>query len=162
MTRILTIGLLAGVAMLLLGTLSLLLHQPLLFPAIGASAALIALAPQSRGAQPRSIILGHAIGAGLGWLCVQSIAGVSQGSLANLQQWPLVLSGCLALASTAVALVHWNIPHPPAAATTMIVGMGLLPQGAHVLAMVAAAVLLALLARLSLTVLGQPSPWWSS
>lgn len=159
--RTLALGLFAGLAMLLLGAISLALHQPLLFPAIGASAALIVLAPQSKGAQPRSIILGHGVGALIGWLCVQSIAGGAQGSLATLHQWSFVLSGSAALAATAAALVHWSIPHPPAAATTMIVGMGLLPQGAHALAMVGAALLLALLARLLLGWAGQPLPWWA-
>ena len=47
-------GLLAGAAMALLGVLAILVRAPLLFPAIGASAAVVALAPLSRGSQPRS------------------------------------------------------------------------------------------------------------
>jgi hypothetical protein len=32
-----------------------------------------------------------------------------------------------------------RVPHPPAAATTMIVGMGLLPRAEHVLALIVSA-----------------------
>lgn len=129
----------ALLAMLVLGALSLWLQAPLLFPAIGASAAVVLLAPASLGAQPKSILLGHALGGVLGWICVQTIAGGAQGSLVNLTNPALLVSGSVALAATVLALMSLRVPHPPAAATTMIVGMGLLPRAEHVLALIVSA-----------------------
>lgn len=126
-------------AMLVLGALSLLVQAPLLFPAIGASAALVLLAPAAPGAQPKCILLGHTLGALLGWVCVQTIAGGAQGSLAQLTTPALLVSGSVALAATVAALIVVRIPHPPAAATTMIVGMGLLPHAEQVLALIVSA-----------------------
>lgn len=129
----------AGLGMLALGLLAVLTGLPLLFPAIGASAALMALSPDSKGASARSCWLGHALGALIGWACLQLLAGGAGHSLAQAQAWPWVLSGSLALLLTVAALLWASIPHPPAAATTMIVGMGLLPELWQVLALIAAA-----------------------
>lgn len=141
--RVLWSALVAGIGMLSLGVLAVWTGLPLLFPAIGASAALMALSPESKGASPRSCLLGHAIGALVGWACLQVLAGGQGHALAQGLDWPWVLSGSLALALTVAALMAASIPHPPAAATTMIVGMGLLPQFWQVLAMIAAAALVA-------------------
>lgn len=138
----------AGALMLLLGAAAMLSGSPLLFPAIGASAAVVCLAPRSEGARPRSILVGHLVGAVLGWACVQALAAGEPASLAGALDLRHMLSGALALGLTAAALLALRIPHPPAAATTMIVGMGLLPRATHVAAIVVSAALTAALVRL--------------
>lgn len=138
----------AAALMLVLGAIAMLAEAPLLFPAIGASAALVCIAPASEGARPRSILHGHVVGAVIGWGCVQLIAGGAQAGLAGALDAPHMLSGSLALGLTAAALLRLRIPHPPAAATTMIVGMGLLPRASHVAAIVVSAALTAALVRL--------------
>ncbi|MFN9787591.1 MAG: HPP family protein [Planctomycetia bacterium] len=154
-------GLLAGAAMALLGVLAILVRAPLLFPAIGASAAVVALAPLSRGSQPRSIVLGHLAGALLGWAAVHWVADGAPGGLAADLDARHAAAGALALGATVAALLRFDIPHPPAAATTMIVGMGLLPRLEHVLAIAAAAALLALFATAVQRLARRDAPWWS-
>ncbi|MFM7280267.1 MAG: HPP family protein, partial [Planctomycetia bacterium] len=90
-------------------------NLPLLFPAIGASAAVMAFTPQAPGARPRNCLLGHAIGAGIGWVCVQTIAGGVPHALASPLQWPWMLSGAFALGLTVAILLAVDLPHPPAA-----------------------------------------------
>lgn len=153
-------ALLSAAAMALLGALALAAGEPLLFPAIGASAAVVAIAPLGRGSEPRSIVLGHVVGALLGWACVQLVAAGSPGSLAAALDPRHAASGALALGATVAALLCFDIPHPPAAATTMIVGMGLLPRFEHVLAIAASAALLALCATATLRLARRDAPWW--
>jgi CBS-domain-containing membrane protein len=154
-------ALLSCAAMALLGALAILARAPLLFPAIGASAAVVSIAPLSRGSQPRSIVLGHVVGALLGWACIQLVAHGAPGSLAAGLDARHAAAGALALGSTVAALLFLDVPHPPAAATTMIVGMGLLPRFEHVLAIAIAAALLALCATSTLRLCGRAAPWWS-
>jgi len=151
---------LAGAAMAVLGGLALQVEAPLLFPAIGASAAVVAIAPSARASQPRSIVLGHVVGALLGFACVQLVAGGAQGSLASALDPRHATSGALALGSTVAALLFFDIPHPPAAATTMIVGMGLLPRLEHVYAIALSAALLALCVTATLRLARRDAAWW--
>lgn len=138
------LALAGGAAMLLLGLLSLALHAPMLFPAIGASAWVVFRHPGAPPAAPRNVILGHAIGAAIGWVALWACVGFEvRGTLADLDDWRFVASGATALAATLFVLEQTSIVHPPAAATTLIVGMGLLPRWTHLGAIVAAAVLLA-------------------
>ncbi len=154
-------ALLSCAAMGLLWASALALEAPLLFPAIGASAAVVAIAPSSRGGQPRSIVLGHVVGALLGFACVELLADGAQGSLASPLDARHAASGALALGATVAALLFLDVPHPPAAATTMIVGMGLLPRFEHVLAIALAATILALFFTATLRLCGRAAPWWS-
>jgi len=141
--RVVRPALLATLGMLALGLLAVATRLPLLFPAIGASAAVMAFTPGAPAARPRNCLLGHAIGAGIGWLCVQTIADGLPHALSSGLEWPWMLSGAIALGLTVGMLLTVDLPHPPAAATTMIVGMGLLPELWQVLALVASAALTA-------------------
>jgi CBS-domain-containing membrane protein len=130
------------VAMSLIGGVSLLVEQPLIFPALGASTLVVFADPHAVVAQPRNVVLGHSIGAVLGWAALWLCFGHPQaGSLIALSDWRFVLSGSLALAATGFALTFLRVKHPPSAATTMIVGLGLLPKLEHLVAIVAAALL---------------------
>lgn len=59
-----------GLSMLLVGALSLAMGQPLLIPAIGASAYVVFAAPEAEVAAPRNVLVGHLVGAIVGWLAL--------------------------------------------------------------------------------------------
>lgn len=143
------LALAACTAMALLGALSLALRAPLIFPAIGASAWVVFRHPTAAPAAPRNVILGHALAALIGWLALWACVGFEvRGSLADLTQWRFVAAGAAALGATLFVLERIQVVHPPAAATTMIVGMGLLPRWTHIAAIVGAACVLVAFASL--------------
>ncbi|MCK6447475.1 MAG: HPP family protein [Planctomycetes bacterium] len=144
----LALALVSGVAMVLLGAAALALKAPMLFPAIGASAWVVFRHPEAPPAAPRNVLLGHGLGAVIGWIALWGCVGFeARGSLADLAQWQYVASGATALGATVFVLELLRVVHPPAAATTMIVGMGLLPKLVHLAAIVGAALGLVLIAR---------------
>jgi CBS-domain-containing membrane protein len=85
---------------------------PLLIAPFGASAVLIFGAPRSPLAQPRNVVLGHALSALVGVACWQLFNG-----LPGLAQ-PLTVA-------TAIALMHLTRTlHPPGGATALIPTLG--------------------------------------
>jgi len=103
-------GLVAGIAILLLGLALKYLPQPnypfVMLGSIAASAVLIFAAPHSPMAQPWPLIGGHLISTLAGWLCSQHLSD------------PLVAAGCAV--GLAILLMHYlNCLHPPGAATAL-------------------------------------------
>ncbi|POX38403.1 HPP family protein+B94 [Streptomyces sp. Ru73] len=98
-----------AVALFVLAGTGALVRHPVLIPPLAASAALIAGAPALPLAQPRSIIGGHLLAAGAGFLVV-AVAGAGV--------WSAAAAGALAFGATSVA----RTPHAPAMATAAIVG----------------------------------------
>ena len=148
--------------MLSLGALALVLGQPLVFPAIGASALVLFSQPLQPVSTPRNVVLSHAIAATIGLACLALFGrGGVQGSLAHLGDWRFLASGALALGMTIGAMGLARVVQPPAGATTMIVGMGLLPKPQHALAIVASAMILCVEAYAALRMAGLRYPVWS-
>lgn len=103
---------------------------PALFPSLGPSAFVLAMFPESEASNPRRVIGSHAIGvvAGLlayhvfasGLLVTQSVAPFSFVSLR------LVASSVSSIFLTVSGMLFFQVRHPPACATTLIVALGLL------------------------------------
>ncbi|CAH1904094.1 HPP family protein [Candidatus Nitrotoga sp. HW29] len=103
-------GLIAGIAILLLGLVLKYLPQPndpfVMLGSIAASAVLLFAAPHSPMAQPWPLLGGHLISTLAGWLCSQYIAD------------PLLAAGCAV--GLAIFLMHYlNCLHPPGASTAL-------------------------------------------
>ncbi|CAM5464735.1 membrane protein [Streptomyces spiroverticillatus] len=98
-----------GVAvMLLLVALGVVLHEPLLIPPLAASAALVFAAPGLPLAQPRSVVGGQLISAGIG-LAAVAVGGASL--------WTAAVAAGLTIGAMAWA----RTPHSPASATAVVV-----------------------------------------
>lgn len=138
----LTAGINGGLAILVISVFAWLIDLPLLFPALGPTAFILFSAPFSRAAAPRSVILGHFIGIGCGWLAWQA-TGVLSGSPVGIPigGWPLYCSGATALALTGLLLVRARCPHPPACASALVIALGGVSTWMAVLAMALAVVL---------------------
>ncbi|MDI3387556.1 HPP family protein [Streptomyces sp. B-S-A8] len=95
-------------ALMLLVTVGVVLHQPLLIPPLAASAALVHGAPGLPLAQPRNLVGGHLMSAAIGFATL-AVAGSSA--------WAAAVAAGLSLG--AMMLTH--LSHSPAVATAVIV-----------------------------------------
>lgn len=84
------------------------LHEPILIPPLAASAALIHSAPTLPLAQPRGVVIGHMLGAAVGY-GVLAAAGSSA--------WAAAVAAGVTLALVMAA----RTPHSPACATAVVV-----------------------------------------
>ena len=135
----LTIGILSGVAMIS-GT-------PFVFPSLGPSAFEFFFHPTSPSACPRNAIYGHAIGilCGFGGLWLMGLVDAPSAMQEGIG-WRRVLAVALSLAGTGALMILLDVTHPPAAATTLIISLGIIRKPYHLLTIEVAVVLLTILA----------------
>jgi CBS-domain-containing membrane protein len=103
--------------------------QPLVYPSLGPTAFVVFHSPQSPLAAPRTVLAAHAIGAGAGWLALV-VTGLTSAPPATTEGVTIARAGAaaLALGLTAGLTVLLRVVHAPAAATTLIVSLGLLTR----------------------------------
>ena len=136
----LAVGGLIGAA----GLFGLAVGQPWLFPSLGPTAYLQAESPDQPASTFRSTVLGHASGLAAGFAAVHALGLAAAPSvLATGHLTPArVAAAVLAVALTMVGKVALRAPHPPAAATTLLVALGGVRANAPAAAAVAAGVLI--------------------
>jgi HPP family protein len=134
----------AGLVMAVIGVLAWATGVPWLFPSLGPTIAIQAEASDSPVARPWNVVIGHFIGAAVGFAAVR-VSGVIHEAPVNLSH--LITPARAAAAAGAVlvsmalqALARAN--HPPAQATTLLVVVGALDADAHGALVLAAGVLL--------------------
>lgn len=134
---------------------------PFIFPSLGPTAYLAFASPTAPGAAPRNAILGHLIGAVVGWTMLTAFGLNDAGpALTAGISWPRVLAAALSLGLTCVGMVVFRAPHPAGAATTLIVSLGLLPQLWQVGVLMLAVVLVTGQAIAINRLAGLPYPLW--
>lgn len=142
----------ATAALLGLVALGALIHEPVLIPPLAASAALVHCAPALPLAQPRSVIVGHLLGAAAGY-AVSAVA--THGSA-----WAAALAAGVTLALTTLA----RTPHSPACATAVVIVLQAPAPGRFVPLLFGATVLLVLTAfaasRIRRAAPRYPAYWW--
>ncbi|MCX5157564.1 MULTISPECIES: HPP family protein [unclassified Streptomyces] len=84
------------------------LHEPVLIPPLAASAALVHSAPTLPLAQPRGVLLGHLLGAAVGYGVLAAAGGSA---------WAAAVAAGITLALLIIA----RTPHSPACATAVVV-----------------------------------------
>ncbi len=120
--------LMAGGLVLLAGALSFLLLEPWLFPSLGPTAFIQTHRPRSNVARFYNTVVGHLIGIAAGFACV-ALAGASQVlpvAEAGHALLPRVWASALAVALTMLGQLLLRAYHPPAAATTLIISLGVI------------------------------------
>lgn len=132
---IVRVALASGAVVLVTGLVAWALDAPALAPPLGVTAFLCFRHPAARSSSPRSILGGHALGLLSGWAALFA-AGAS--TLGDALSGPFTLNhalaSALAITLTAVSTEGLRCPHPPAAATTLVVSLGLLRDPLHVAA----------------------------
>lgn len=136
-------------------------NEPFVFPSLGPTAFLLFYRPTTAAASPRNTIIGHAIGATSGYLCLV-IFGLAEKGPADLgMSWARVLAAALSLGLTSFFMVLLNASHPPAGATTLIISLGVIIQPVHIAVLMLAVVLLVVQAILTNKLAGIPYPLWN-
>lgn len=145
----------------LMSVLAVLTHSPFVFPSLGPTAFLCFYTPTAPSASPRNTLIGHAVGAGAGYLSLV-VTGLTMAgpALSVGVTWPRVIAAALSLGLTAGVMVLLRAPHPPAGATTLIVSLGLLTQPWQLVLLMGAVVLLTLQALVINRLAGIPYPLW--
>jgi hypothetical protein len=127
----------AGSNLFVIGVLAWLSGYPVVFPSLGPTAYVLAVAPGRETARPRRVVGGHALGVVAGLLAYHTLAAglgvptsLEPASVAGAR---LAASAVVSVVLTAGAMLVTDLRHAPACATTLIVSLGLLPtlrQGA--------------------------------
>src|SRR5215467_3475995 len=148
-----SIGILAGIAALT--------QQPFVFPSLGPTAFLLFYAAMGAQAAPRNVFCGHLIGALAGYLALV-IFGLTTvpANLSDISA-PRIGAVTLCLCLTLSLMVWLNVPHAPAGATTMIVGLGLLRTPFQLTVLMIAVVLLIVQGILINRLARVPYPLWA-
>jgi CBS-domain-containing membrane protein len=149
--------------LLLLSTFSVLIGEPLLIPAVGASAYLVFGDPQAEASAPRNVLVGHALGAAIGWLMLELFhLRDAPGGLSIAVTWPRAGAVASSLATTIGILRSVRCTHPPAGATTMIVAVGILPRAHSILDFLLAGAAVVVYASIVCRAAGHAYPIWNA
>jgi CBS domain-containing membrane protein len=150
-----------GISTALMALGARLTGEPLLFPSLGPTAFMLFYQPSSPAACPRNALLGHLIGILVGYGSLR-IFGLehARAVLTGGMTWGWIGSASLSLAVTAGLMVWLRVPHPPAAATTLIVSLGILPRPAQLIALFTAIVALVVQGLVINRVAGVRYPIW--
>lgn len=132
---ILTVSIASGAVVLITGLVAWALNAPALAPPLGVTAFLCFRDPTARSSSPRSMIGGHALGLASGWAALLVSGSVAlPDALSGGFTLRHALGSALAIVLTAASTDGLRVPHPPAAATTLVVSLGLLRDPLHVAA----------------------------
>ena len=149
----LSIALLAGVAYVT--------HSPFLFPSLGPTAFLLFYQPTAVASCPRNTLIGHLIGATVGWICLAAFGLLdAPPALAAGVTGARAGAAALSLGGTSALMVLLRAAHPPAGATTLIVSLGLMPHLWQIPVLMAAVLLLTGQALLINRLAGIRYPYW--
>lgn len=150
------------ISIALMSVLALLTGSPFIFPSLGPTAFLCFYTPLAPAASPRNTLIGHAIGAAMGYVSLLVTGLTAAGpALAVGVTWPRVIAAGLSLGLTAGLMVLAKSPHPPAGATTLIISLGILTQLWQIGLLLIAVVLLTLQALAINRLAGIPYPLWN-
>ena len=110
----------------IMATAAWLSHSALIFASLGPSAFLFYYAPRSFAASPRNALLGHFIGAAVGYASLQLFFG--KGGIDfihhDTMDWRFILTAAFSLGITSAIMALIDAPHPPAGSTTLLVALG--------------------------------------
>lgn len=120
------VPLVSGTLILVAGAMSLATGKPWLFAALGPSAVLIAANPGHPTTRFHTIVLGHLTALACGWIAVLLLGAGGTPAVVGAQAISVsrVWASAFAVAITALVQPSLKAYHPPAAATAILVTMG--------------------------------------
>lgn len=152
-----------GLSIALVSFVALVTQEAFIFPSLGATAFILFYVPMAQPASPKNTLCGHLIGALMGLLSLY-LFGLQEQSSAFLTgvDLPRVGAAALSLGLTGCLMVLFNVAHPPAGATALIVSLGLMPDPAQLPVLMAGVALLIAHAFAMNRLAGIPYPLWST
>ena len=148
------------ITLAVVGLIAHLAHLTFLYPSLGPTAFIVFFAALSRQAAPRNVVCGQVIGvlAGVAAVAALGLREVSV-DLADISIRRL-LASLIALALTFIVMTWLGVEHAPAAATTLIVALGVVRSFTDFAAVVAAIVCTTVLAFIINRAFKLPYPVW--
>lgn len=146
-----------------LALLALVSRNPFVFPSLGPTAYLLFFSPLGKTSSPRNTILGHAVGliCGYGAFVLTGTGALPFGVHPGIF-WPRILAAALSLSSTGALMVVFDVSHPPAGATTLIVSLGIISKPIELVIIEVAVFLLVAQALAINRLAGLRYPWWNA
>ena len=149
------------ISMLIVALAAHLTSAPLIFPALGPTIFFVFSHPMSPKSAPRNIILGHLVGCLCGWGSLAALGVPGEGSvLAGEISLPRVLAAALSLALTSGIMILFELEHPPAVGTALIVSLGFMVSPVELSVLMLAVVFVATQAVVMNRRAGFPYPLW--
>lgn len=133
---------------------------PFLFPSLGPTAFLLFYTPLTTPASPRNTVLGHLVGCVSGYVALAATGLLDTPPDLTDITWARLAASAIALGLTCGLMPLLGVAHPPAAATTLIVALGLLRTPGQLAVMMLAVALLAAQGLVVNRLAGLPYPWW--
>jgi len=147
----------------LLALLALVSRNPFVFPSLGPTAYLLFFSPLAKTCSPRNTIFGHAIGIICGYAAfVVTGAGAVPFGVHPGIFWPRILAAALSLSATGAFMVLFEVSHPPAGATTLIISLGIISKPRELVIIEVAVFLLVAQALVINRLAGLPYPLWNA
>lgn len=151
----------SAIAIGFLSLITMITKEPFVFPSLGPTAFMLFFASMTASASPRNVICGHLIGvlAGFGALLIFGLTQVP----ADLDDitWQRLGAVAVCLSVTLSVMVLLGVPHAPAGATTLIVGLGLMRTPGQLAILMLAVVVMVGQAMAINRLAGIHYPWWS-
>ncbi|MFZ1363221.1 MAG: HPP family protein [Candidatus Nanopelagicales bacterium] len=150
----------SAITIAILSVIALVTDLPFVFPSLGPTAFILFFSSMSAAACPRNVISGHLIGVlvGFGALAVFGLLSVDPDL--DDTSWQRLGAVALCLSVTLAVMVLFNVPHAPAGATTLIVGLGLMRTPGQLTILMLAVVLMVVQAMVINRLAGLAYPWW--
>lgn len=120
------VPLISGVLIVVVGAMSLATGKPWLFAGLGPTAVMIAATPGHSSTRFQNIVAGHVIAFVCAWLALLLLGAGKSPTLLSGQAIPVVRvwASALAVAMTVLIQPSFRAYHPPAAATALLVTLG--------------------------------------
>ncbi len=146
----------------ILASMAMALKTTFIFPSLGPTAFMVFFNPTSTASSPRNAVIGHAIGilCGYGALWLTGLQHAAPATVTGVHD-PRVIAAAVSLAATGAFMILFNTVHPPAAATTLIISLGIITTPVHLLIIELAVVVLALQAIMVNRLAGIDYPIWA-
>ena len=146
----------------ILASMAMVLKTTFIFPSLGPTAFMFFFTPTSPSASPRNAVFGHAIGilCGYGALWLTGLQYAAPATVMGVHD-PRIIAAAVSLAGTGAFMILFRAVHPPAAATTLIISLGIITTPIHLLIIELAVVVLALQAIVVNRLAGVDYPLWA-
>ncbi len=143
-----------------LGVIAYFAQQPFMFPSVGPTIFILFFATMSAQAAPRNVIFGQGIGIVCGYLSLILLGLTDVAPDVVNPSSRSMISALLALALTSFLMVGLGAVHSPAAATTLIIGLGFIRLPIHLVVLMSAIVTVIVIAYLVNRAYGLRPPLW--
>ncbi len=116
----------AAALSLVVGGTGMWAHLPWLFPSLGPTIFLQVHRPGLESARPYHVVVGHAVGvaAAIAGVLLAGAGDAPSVLSADVLTWPRVWASVIAMGGTLLLQVPLRAPHPPAAATALLISLG--------------------------------------